>query len=39
LFTGKDSILFGMPSPTLTIKPTKTQSVGDDTLDIYLRTL
>ena len=39
LFTGKDSILFGMPSPTLTIKPTQTQNVGEDILDIYLREL
>ncbi len=39
LFTGQDSILFGMPSPTLTIKPTTTESVGDDILDVYLHTL
>lgn len=39
LFTGKEPILFGMPSPTITMNPASTHTVGDDILDIYYNAL
>lgn len=39
LFTGKEPILFGMPSPTIAINPSSTLTVGDDLLDIYYNAL